>query len=144
MARQLSFDRSRFVSNVAANAPNEAVRGALYELLDFGERHADDIRDGQAKLGSIHYGVSVGNKTVNLVTFNVSGYVSISFGNFSYIVPPRTLTGLSQRIKNLPEFENVKNYDERPGFFIEETIVDPKFMQSFQEAIIDFQIEILQ
>jgi len=49
MSRHSGLNRSRFVANVANNAPNEAVRNALYELLNFGERNAEELRDGQAK-----------------------------------------------------------------------------------------------
>ena len=60
MAHHSGFDRSRFVDSVAENS-NEAVRNALYELLDFGEKYAEELRNGQATVGSIHYAVSVGN-----------------------------------------------------------------------------------
>jgi len=137
-----NFDRARFVAGVADH-PNEAVRAAIFALLDFAELNATEVRGGQAESGSFHYAINVANRIVNLFTCNASGYVSISFANFQYLVPNRAVSRFSGRLLNVGGIgKNVREYPARPGFSIEETIVDPKIMSKFQSAVLSFQKEV--
>lgn len=145
MAEDQSFDRAKFVNGVAQHE-NEAARNAMYQLLDFAEEKAYEIRSGSAKLGSFHYAIAVGNQVVNLFTCNASGSVSVSFWNFKdprLRVPNRPLISLGARLRKIPGIgENVRKYPDRPGFEVDQTIVDPKIMSRFQSAILGFQRDV--
>ena len=144
MGKGQSFDRARFVANVADNKHlSEAVRNAIFELLDFAEKNAEEVRGGSAKFGSFHYAISIANRIVNLFTCDSSGYVSTSLGSFQQLVRNKTLKRFSSRLIDIPGIEeNVRKYHTRPGFSINKTIVDPKMMSRYQSAILRFQADI--
>ncbi len=144
MAQIDDFNVADFRQSVAQNAPTEAVRHTIYELLRFAgdKAGADRIKGGAAKLGSFHYQINVKNRTLTLFTCDASGYVSVSLGNFvgRYIVPGPLIAKLRSTLARIPGFENfLKDYPSRPGFSIAQTVVDPNVMGSFQKAILRFQ-----
>lgn len=139
MAKKPKLDERQFESDMNQHAPSESIRNAVGELLDFGRENADVLHQGSAKLGSFHYAIAVGNKNVNLFTVNNSGGVSISFENFTLLVPNRFLRNLYNRLVALPGFQHVENYEKFPGFLIEDTVVNPGVMKSFQSAVLEFQ-----
>ena len=142
MGNSSRFNRAQFVAGVAQLA-NEAVRNAIFELLSFAERNADDIRNGRAERDSFHYAIGIGNRIENLFTCDASGYVSVSFSNFGHLAANKTLRNLRIRLSRIPGIkENVQKYHARPGFLISHTIVDPKIMSRFKRAILSFQKEI--
>ena len=144
MVRGQNFDRAQFVASVADNkCLNEAVRSAIFELLDFAERNAKEVRGGSGKSVTFHYAISVANRNVNLFTCDPSGYVSTSLGNFRQLVRNKALNRFSSRLIAIPGIaENVRKYHTRPGFSINKTIVDPKMMSKYQSAILRFQADI--
>ena len=143
MARIYGFDVAAFRRSVAETAGSEAVRNAIYELLRFAEENADRIRGDSAELGSFHYQISVRNQTRTLFTCNAGGYCSVSLVSFipgRAVVPGKLVVRLRSRLAQIPGFESFsKEYPDRPGFLISQTIVDPYVMDSFQRAILSFQ-----
>ena len=142
MPRGESFDRAKFVGDVAERAPNEAVRNAIFELLHFAEAHAEEVRPGSASAGSFHYAISVGNRIVTLFTCDPGGTVSVSMGNFRLRVANRTLKSFASGLAKLPGMESMARAPDRPAFLIQQTLVDPKIMDRFKRAIRRFQQQI--
>lgn len=142
MAKKPILDEVKFEADLKQHAQNDPIRNAVGELLEFGRKHAEVLHQGSAKLGSFHYSIAVGNKNVNLFTVNISGSVSISFENFTLLVPNRFLRNLYKRLVSLPGFQHVQNYEKFPGFLIENTVVDPTVMTSFQSAVLEFQTSV--
>ena len=112
----------------------------MFDLLDFAENNAKRIRNGT---GSFHYQVRAGNRTVTLFTCSASGYVSVSLMNFRppVWVPNRILGTLRDRVQKIIG-ERAGEYPDRPGFEVQQTVVDPKIMRNFQDAILRFQHDI--
>ena len=139
MAKKPKLDEVKFEAELNQNVSTESVRNAIRELLEFGRVYAEALVQGTAKLGSFNYAIAVGNKNVNLFTVYNSGKVSISFENFSLLVPNRFTRTLYNRLVSLPGFMHVENYEKFPSFLIEDTLVKPDVMTSFQSAIREFQ-----
>ena len=142
MAKIENIDIVDFKQSVARNTPTEAVGDAIYELLSFAENHSDRIKGGAAKLGSFHYQIDIYSQTLTLFTCDAIGGVSVSLGNF--VLPPlrlgRYVATLRSTLSRIPGFENFsKDYPDRPGFIVGETIVNPDVMDRFQKAILRFQ-----
>ena len=139
MAKKQILDEVKFEADLKQNVSTETIRNSIRELLEFGRVYAEVLHQGNAQLGSFNYAIAVGNKNVNLFTVYNSGKVSISFENFSLLVPNRFTRTLYKRLVSLPGFQHVENYEKFPGFLIEETLVEPDVMMSFQSAIREFQ-----
>ena len=83
MARIDDFDEDGFLEN----APDEEVRKALRELLEFAKYNSSVIKGGKASLGSFHYQIDIDAKTLTLFTVDATGYISVSLGNSSSGLP---------------------------------------------------------
>jgi hypothetical protein len=139
-----NFDEYDFREKVAKNVPNAAVRVAIDTLLCFAEDHADRIKGGQSEeYGSFHYQINIVNRTLTLFTVGGGGDVSVSLSNFVRrppIVKGRTIANLRSTLAKLPGFGSFsKDYPDRPGFSIAETVVNQDVMKLFQAAILAFQ-----
>ncbi len=143
MAKIDNFDIADFKQSVARNAPTEAVRYAIYEVLRFAENDSDRIKGGAAEYGSFHYQIDIYNRTLTLFTCDAIGQVSVSLGNFVRrppIIPGRLIVKLRSTLARIPGFDSFsKDYPDRPGFIIAQTIVNPDVMDRFQAAIRRFQ-----
>ena len=137
MASAQPFDKARFTASVARNVPDEATRRAIFDLLTFSENKALEVAGGQAQDGSFKYVAAFGARRVTLLTCDSRGYVKLSSGNFAG--RPRELNRLREALANIPGFEYVSRYDQRPGFAIDRTLVNPHVMTQFQKAILTFQ-----
>lgn len=143
MARIDDFDVAVFRQSVEETVQIEGVRKAIYELLRFGEEHADRIKGGSAISGSFHYQIDVKNQTLTLFTCYAGGSVSVSLGNFvgwKPLVSGSLVARLRSTLARIPGFESFsKNYPTRPGFLIARTVADPNLMVRFQRTILKFQ-----
>ena len=146
MAEIDNLDIADFEQSVARNAPNEAVREAIYELLRFAKNNSNRIKGGAAEYGSFHYQIDIYNQTLTLFTCDAVGYVSVSLGNFVQrppIIPSRLIVRLRSTLARIPGFDSFsKDYPDRPGFIIAQTIVNPDVMGRFQKAVCRFQQDI--
>lgn len=145
MAKIENFDTADFKQSVARNTPTEAVRDAIYEVLRFAENHSDRIKGGAAEHGSFQYQIDIYNRTLTLFTCDAIGGVSVSLGNFVLptLVLGRLIVKLRSTLARIPGFDNFsKDYPDRPGFMVAQTIVNPDVMARFQRAILKFQQDV--
>jgi hypothetical protein len=138
-AEIIDFNIAEFREKVAENAPNEAVRDAIYELLQFSLIHADRITGGKSQIGSYLFIIKINTTRKTLFFCDSYGYIQIAFGNFHGPLISRMHTRLSK----IPGFDNLmKDYPDRPGFSVSNTLVDPQIMNVFQQAVRHFKIGI--
>lgn len=141
------FNRAIFTALVSENVPDKATREAIFELLDFSQKHALKILGGKDNK-SFHYVVSTVGGSAMLFYCSSTGDVEIALGNFPHLRSSavirfvRRLGALSPAFKYVMRFEDKRKKGGTQGFLIKETLVDPTIMAAFKEGVLELQREI--
>ncbi len=139
------FNQAKYTALVAENVPDKATREAIFELLDFSQKHALKVIGGKDNK-TFHYIVSTSCGSAMLFYCHSNGIIEITLGNFPQLRSSvvrhfvRGLGVLSSAFKYVQRFE-----DKRGGpqhFVIKETLVDPNIMVAFKKGVLELQREI--
>ncbi len=141
------FNRAIFTALVSENVPDKATREAIFELLDFSQKHALKVLGGKDNK-NFHYVVSTVGGSAMLFYCSSTGDVEIALGNFPQLRSSavirfvRRLGALSPAFKYVMRFEDKRKKGGTQGFLIKETLIDPTIMAAFKEGVLELQREI--
>ena len=141
------FNRAIFTALVSENVPDKATREAIFELLEFSQKHALKVLSGKDNK-NIHYVVSTVGGSAMLFYCTSTGDVEIALGNFPQLRSSAVirfvhrLGALSPAFKYVMRFEDKRKKGGTQGFLIKETLVDPTIMAAFKEGVLELQREI--
>lgn len=142
-----NFNQAIFTALVAESVPDKATREAIFELLDFSQKHALRVVGGKDNK-TFHYIVGTSDGSAMLFYCHSDGDVEIALGNFPQLRSSavqhfvRGLGVLSPAFKYVQRFEDKRRKGGTQGFLIRETLVDPKTMAAFKEGVLELQREI--
>lgn len=144
----IEFDRATFTSCVANNTKEKATREAIFELLDFALNNAFKVAGGAGN-GTFHYLVKTTCGTATLFYCASNGDVTMYFGSSFDTLTDATVSRVVRKLNTLSNaFEYFLRYEDyrSPGgcrtFQIKATLIDPKIMKGFQDAVLELQKEI--
>ena len=141
------FNRAIFTALVSENVPDKATREAIFELLDFSQKHALKVLGGKDNK-NFHYVVSTVGGSAMLFYCSSTGNAEIALGNFPQLRSSavirfvRRLGALSPAFKYVMRFEDKRKKGGTQGFLIKETLIDPTIMAAFKEGVLELQREI--
>ena len=136
--------RAIFTALVAENTDNKATCEAIFDLLEFAQKHAFKVVGGQ-NYKTFHYVVSTRGGSAMLFYCSATGDVQMTLGNFPHLsstVVSRfvgKLGALSPAFKYILRFEDKREKGGTQGFLIKETLVDPSIMKAFKAAVLELQ-----
>jgi hypothetical protein len=140
----VDFNRSTFTALVAASVEDRATREAIFELLDFSRKHALKVVGGKDNK-TFHYMVSTSDGSAMLFYCHSDGSVEVALGNFPQLRPAtvrrfvRSLDRLGPAFRYVQRFEDRRKKGGTQGFAVQETLVDPRIMAAFEEAVLELQ-----
>lgn len=141
------FDRAVFTALVAKSVEDKATREAIFDLLEFAQKHALKVVGGKGNK-NFHYVVGTRSGSAMLFYCDSGGGVEMALGNFPQLGAAvvsrfvRKLGALSPGFKYILRFEDSRKKGGTRGFWITETLVDPAIMKEFKAAILKLQDEI--
>ncbi len=141
------FDRAVFTALVAKSVEDKATREAIFDLLEFAQKHALKVLGGKGNK-NFHYVVGTKSGSAMLFYCDSCGDVEMALGNFPQLGVAavsrfvRKLGALSPGFKYILRFEDSRKKGGTQGFWITETLVDPAIMKEFKAAILKLQDEI--
>ena len=139
-----NFNRAIFTALVAENVPDKATREAIFELLDFSQKHALKVVGGKDNK-NFHYIVSTNGGSAMLFYCDSTGCVAMALGNFPQLSSAaiirfvRELGALSPAFKYIQRFEDKRKKGGLQIFLIKETLVDPNIMAVFKKCVLELQ-----
>ena len=128
----MNFNRAIFTDLVAENIDNKATREAVFDLLEFAQKHAFKVVSGKNHK-TFHYVVSTRGGSAMLFYCSSDGDVQVALGNFPHLSTTAVsrfvgkLGSLSPAFKYILRFEDKRKKGGTQSFLIKETLVDPSF-----------------
>jgi methyl coenzyme M reductase subunit C-like uncharacterized protein (methanogenesis marker protein 7) len=139
----IDFSRSEYTKYVIDNVEKEAVRIAVFGLLDFAIKKAHKIKFGQGQW-NFHYIIDTQGTPTMLYSWDTYG-VCVYLGNFSWYekrIRSRFVQSLTKLSDGFNDIKKLLDGKANGSFVIEKTLVDPTIMTAFQEAVLKFQSEV--
>ncbi len=141
------FNRAVFTALVARSVEDKATREAIFDLLEFAQKHALKVVAGEGNK-NFHYVVGTRSGSAMLFYCDANGNVEMALGNFPQLGTAavsrfvRKLGALSPAFEYLLRFEDRRKKGGTQGFKITETLVDPAIIKEFKAAVLKLHDEI--